>query len=100
MQPVIGALSDRNTSRFGRRRPYIALGSIMVCLSLLGVAFARDIADVAMNVLGGQSEDSLGYAVCIFLHYILITELVLSEYSFTFTRESLLSYSYGCWTLC
>ena len=63
MQPLIGALSDRNTSRFGRRRPYIAVGSILVCASLLGVAYAREIAAGIANVLETNSEDTLHYAV-------------------------------------
>ena len=38
MQPVIGALADRSTSKYGRRRPYMVVGSIVVgaCLLLLG----------------------------------------------------------------
>jgi Na+/melibiose symporter-like transporter len=63
MQPLIGVLSDRTTSRFGRRRPYIAIGSVLVCCSLLGVAFARDIAAFMMYTMGKDPEDSLHYAV-------------------------------------
>ncbi len=33
--PVTGALSDRTTSRFGRRRPWIAAGAVIFALSLL-----------------------------------------------------------------
>ena len=33
--PVTGALSDRTTSRFGRRRPWIAIGALIFALSLL-----------------------------------------------------------------
>ncbi|MGA0566607.1 MFS transporter [Rathayibacter sp. KR2-224] len=33
--PVTGALSDRTTSRFGRRRPWIAAGALIFALSLL-----------------------------------------------------------------
>ncbi|MCF8051140.1 MAG: MFS transporter [Desulfobacterales bacterium] len=33
--PIIGLLSDRTRSRFGRRRPYIAVGSVFVAAALV-----------------------------------------------------------------
>jgi GPH family glycoside/pentoside/hexuronide:cation symporter len=35
IDPLIGYLSDRTQSRFGRRRPYIAIGSLFLAFSLL-----------------------------------------------------------------
>lgn len=39
-QPAFGLLSDRNTSRFGRRRPYIFVGVILDLLLLAAIALS------------------------------------------------------------
>jgi len=38
MQPVIGMVSDKSNSKYGRRRPFMAMGTVAVvfCLLLLG----------------------------------------------------------------
>lgn len=43
VQPVVGALSDASTSKWGRRRPYMAAGAASIAASLLVFAFAREI---------------------------------------------------------
>jgi MFS family permease len=37
--PLTGALSDRTTSRFGRRRPWIATGALVFALALVALGF-------------------------------------------------------------
>jgi MFS family permease len=37
--PVFGALSDRTITRFGRRRPWIVLGTVMNVIGLLGLVY-------------------------------------------------------------
>ena len=40
VQPVIGAMSDRTTSRFGRRTPYFLIGALLCSLGLLAMPFS------------------------------------------------------------
>ncbi|KAL9245501.1 hypothetical protein vseg_019146 [Gypsophila vaccaria] len=43
VQPTVGYLSDRSTSKLGRRKPYIVIGSILICLGVLLIGFAADL---------------------------------------------------------
>ncbi|GLU06826.1 hypothetical protein SLE2022_238170 [Rubroshorea leprosula] len=43
VQPIVGYNSDRCTSRFGRRRPFIAAGAALVATAVVLIGFAADI---------------------------------------------------------
>ncbi|KAL7629466.1 hypothetical protein AAE478_000986 [Parahypoxylon ruwenzoriense] len=43
VQPIVGALADESTSRWGRRRPFIVVGSILSALCLLTLGFTKEI---------------------------------------------------------
>jgi maltose/moltooligosaccharide transporter len=40
VQPIIGAMSDRTTSRYGRRTPYFLIGALLCSLGLLLMPFS------------------------------------------------------------
>ena len=40
VQPIIGAMSDRTTGRWGRRTPYFLIGAILCSLGLLAMPFS------------------------------------------------------------
>lgn len=40
VQPIVGAMSDRTTSRWGRRTPYFLIGAILCSLGLLVMPFS------------------------------------------------------------
>ncbi|KAI9266917.1 major facilitator superfamily domain-containing protein [Phascolomyces articulosus] len=54
VQPLIGALSDKSTSRFGKRRPFIVVAGILTCFSMLGVAYAKEIGEFASRIMHGD----------------------------------------------
>jgi Na+/melibiose symporter-like transporter len=50
VQPVVGAFSDNHTGRFGRRRPFILMGTIGSIVGLLGMAFCQMIGTAAGDI--------------------------------------------------
>ena len=48
IQPVIGAMSDRTVSRWGRRTPYFLTGAVMCSLGLLAMPFSPTLWVAAM----------------------------------------------------
>ncbi|XP_010675270.2 sucrose transport protein SUC2 [Beta vulgaris subsp. vulgaris] len=43
VQPTVGYISDRLTSKYGRRKPFITSGTILICLAVLLIGYAADI---------------------------------------------------------
>ncbi|MEO7003619.1 MAG: MFS transporter [Ktedonobacterales bacterium] len=60
--PVIGALSDRTTSVFGRRRPYIAVGAVVLLLADWELATARDVIGFTLAFLLSQVAINIAIA--------------------------------------
>jgi maltose/moltooligosaccharide transporter len=50
IQPLIGAMSDRTTGRWGRRTPYFLLGALMCCIGLFAMPLSSSIL-MAASVL-------------------------------------------------
>lgn len=43
VQPCVGIWSDRCTSKYGRRRPFILIGSLMISIAVITIGFSADI---------------------------------------------------------
>jgi MFS family permease len=50
VQPTIGTISDYTISRWGRRKPYILIGSVLDVVFLAGIAFSSDLLAIAAFV--------------------------------------------------
>lgn len=69
MQPVVGILSDHCTSKFGKRRPFMLVGSFLVAVFLTSFAWAGDIAGKfgdPVKLGGGGSRTGLIMALLSF----------------------------------
>ncbi|XP_038994502.1 sucrose transport protein SUC1-like isoform X2 [Hibiscus syriacus] len=56
VQPILGYHSDRCTSRFGRRRPFIAAGAALVATAVVLIGFAADLGHLFGDSLSTQTK--------------------------------------------
>lgn len=61
VQPAAGLLSDRSTSRFGRRRPYILVGALFDCLFLVAIALSWNYWALLIAVLLIQFSSNISH---------------------------------------
>lgn len=47
-QPIVGALADSSRSRWGRRRPYIVVGSVIVAGGLMTLGWTKELVSLVM----------------------------------------------------
>ena len=50
VQPTIGSISDYTISRWGRRKPYIFIGSVLDLVFLIAIALSQDLLAIAVFV--------------------------------------------------
>jgi GPH family glycoside/pentoside/hexuronide:cation symporter len=67
--PAIGLLSDRTVTRFGRRRPYIAIASILVAVSVCALFNPPSLTSVGM--------EKVWFTVWIFVLFLFWTIVVV-----------------------
>ncbi|KAL6952870.1 sugar transporter protein [Sarracenia purpurea var. burkii] len=63
VQPLVGHMSDRCTSRFGRRRPFIVAGAGLIIVSVLIIGHSADIG----WLLGDRADRSRVRAIAVFV---------------------------------
>ncbi|CAJ2652276.1 unnamed protein product [Trifolium pratense] len=64
VQPLVGHLSDRCTSKFGRRRPFIVVGAASIVIAVIIIGYAADIG----GLIGDDVEQSYRpFAITVFV---------------------------------
>lgn len=66
-QPVVGAIADRSRSRWGRRRPLMVIGSIVVAIALLILGWTGEIVKFFLGDGEFVSYHLLGHGITIIL---------------------------------
>lgn len=75
VQPIAGLLSDKNTHRWGRRRPYILVGTLLNLLFLLIIGFSPSFVD---SPLDGTISPILGVPTA---YLVLLLGVILVQAS-------------------
>lgn len=57
VQPLFGLWSDRCQLSWGRRRPFIATGGIIIIASLLGLAWTKSLVNLFFSIVQGQLDE-------------------------------------------
>ncbi|KAE9392062.1 hypothetical protein BT96DRAFT_1000689 [Gymnopus androsaceus JB14] len=52
MQPLIGILADSSTSRWGRRRPYMIVGTILSMFAMMLLGWTKEVAGIFTSWIG------------------------------------------------
>src|SRR4030066_1361133 len=62
VQPIAGLFSDRSTSRFGRRRPFILIGTLLDLVFLVAIGLSWNYWSLLVAVLLIQFWSNLSHA--------------------------------------
>lgn len=49
VQPIIGVIADENTSKWGRRRPFMVVGALIVAVCLIILGFTKEIVSLVID---------------------------------------------------
>ncbi|CAO3626891.1 unnamed protein product [Cunninghamella echinulata] len=71
MQPIVGIFSDKCTSKWGRRRPFMVGGSILVVLNLLAIGWTRELTALFVDINDTSSYKKVSIFIAIACIYLL-----------------------------
>ncbi|KAK8095782.1 hypothetical protein PG999_013804 [Apiospora kogelbergensis] len=74
VQPIVGAIADESKSKWGRRRPFIAVGSVIVALGLLVLGFTKEI----ITAFFGEGEGSKNLTIFVAVLSIYVVDFSIN----------------------
>ncbi|KAJ3862305.1 major facilitator superfamily domain-containing protein [Lentinula novae-zelandiae] len=70
MQPVIGILTDSNTSKWGRRRPYMIIGTILCVFAMSLLGWTKEVAGLEL-IYGFRAQIGLTLWLAVLSVYLI-----------------------------
>lgn len=71
VQPIVGHFSDRCTSRFGRRRPFIAAGTTSVTIAVFLIGYAADLGHLFGDSINSKVKRILLWSIWYYELFLL-----------------------------
>lgn len=87
VQPIVGYSSDRLTSKFGRRKPFIFAGTALICVAILLIGFA---ADIGLKLGDSINQATKPRAVAFFVAGFWILDIANNMVQVTFSFRIIL----------
>lgn len=63
MQPIIGIIADRSTNAWGRRRPFMAIGALLVCVCLYVLGWTTEIVSFFISDKDHKKSATVALAI-------------------------------------
>lgn len=93
VQPYVGMLSDRCRSPWGKRTPFMVAGSVATVVSLLALAWVREIVGGFLGIFGADRE-SQGVKVTIIIVAVLFVYLL--DFAINTVQAGIRAYILDC----
>ena len=61
VQPIAGARSDQFRSRWGKRKPFIALGTLLDVFALIGIAYSKSLVGIFVGYIALQVSSNIAH---------------------------------------
>ncbi|KAG5918042.1 hypothetical protein E4U53_004128 [Claviceps sorghi] len=63
VQPIVGVIADENTSKWGRRRPFMVIGTLIVACCLLVLGFTKELVGLVVPNETAAKAPSMALAI-------------------------------------
>ncbi|KAF1985937.1 MFS general substrate transporter [Aulographum hederae CBS 113979] len=93
VQPFVGIKSDNSRSKWGKRRPFIVGGTIATIMSLMLLAWAREIVSGILGLFGADKESN-GVRICVMV--FAVTWVYILDFAINVIQAGIRAFVVDC----